>query len=220
LPNYYELLGVRPDATTAEIRSAYLRLARDRHPDRYTDPAQKAQAQESFKEITTAFNTLSNDKSRREYDNERARPKASTPEELASEAYGQGMEKYKTRDYQAALELFRAAVHHQPNRAEYQLALGRTLAMYPQSGHEAVTMLERAANLEPRNVIIQVELARILNSQGLRIRAQRAAETALRLAPHDENVARALAGIGLRPDKKEAAAARSSGILDRLRGKS
>jgi curved DNA-binding protein CbpA len=219
VPDYYELLGVRPDATTAEIRSAYLRLARDRHPDRYTDAVEKARAQESFKEITTAFNTLSNERSRREYDRDRARPKASTPEELAQEAFVQGMERWKARDYQAAIELFRAAVHHMPHRAEYQVALGRALATNPQLGHEAVTVLEKAASLEPRNALIQAELARILHRQGLRIRAQRAAESALRLAPRDSDVARVLAGLGLLPEK-DGATSRSTGLLDRLRDKS
>ncbi|MBN2370185.1 MAG: DnaJ domain-containing protein [Vicinamibacteria bacterium] len=220
MPDYYQLLGVRPDASPAEIRSAYLRLARDRHPDRHTDPAEKAHAEESFREITTAFNTLSNERSRREYDDELARPKATTPEELAQEAYLQGIERLKAQDHQEALGFFRAAVHHLPERAEYQVALGRVLAMNPSLGHEAVTVFEKAATLEPQNAQIYVELARILHNQGLRIRARRAVEAALRLAPHDPDVARILAGLGMRPDKGGAAAPRGSGLLDRLRGKS
>ena len=60
--------GVARNATAADIRKAYVRLARERHPDRFTDPAEKKQAEEAFTELTAAFNALSNERSRREYD--------------------------------------------------------------------------------------------------------------------------------------------------------
>ena len=44
--NYYEILGVTPDSSNAEIKSAYRRLARKYHPDVNPDTA------ELFKDIT------------------------------------------------------------------------------------------------------------------------------------------------------------------------
>ena len=76
MSDYYELLGVPPSAAVAEIRRAYARLAKERHPDRYTDPAEKERAQSFFKDLTTAFNTLANDKNRRDYDASLDRPRA------------------------------------------------------------------------------------------------------------------------------------------------
>ncbi|HSD67086.1 MAG TPA: J domain-containing protein, partial [Vicinamibacteria bacterium] len=49
------MLGVAPSASTAEIRQAYARLAREKHPDRFTDPAEKDRAQKLFQDITHAF---------------------------------------------------------------------------------------------------------------------------------------------------------------------
>ena len=66
--DYYEILGVQRDAPVAAIRTAYLRLARERHPDRFSEPEAKRQAEEAFKTITTAFNTLTNERNRQEYD--------------------------------------------------------------------------------------------------------------------------------------------------------
>ncbi len=45
MADYYELLGLKPGAAAAEVRSAYLRLARERHPDRFTDPLQRREAE-------------------------------------------------------------------------------------------------------------------------------------------------------------------------------
>ena len=66
-------------ATASEVRSAYAKLARERHPDRFADPVEKAKAEEFFKDLTTAFNTLANDKSRREYDASLDRPQVAPP---------------------------------------------------------------------------------------------------------------------------------------------
>ena len=63
--DYYKILGVKPDASEKEIKSAFRRLARKYHPDvNPNDP----QAEERFKEINEAYEVLSDPEKRRKYD--------------------------------------------------------------------------------------------------------------------------------------------------------
>lgn len=63
--DYYAVLGVAKDATSKEITKAYRKLARENHPD--AKPGDAA-AEERFKEISTAYDVLSDDAKRQEYD--------------------------------------------------------------------------------------------------------------------------------------------------------
>ena len=62
--DYYAILGVRREAAAEEIKKAYRRLARELHPDVNPD----AETQERFKEVTAAYEVLSDPKKRQVYD--------------------------------------------------------------------------------------------------------------------------------------------------------
>ncbi|WP_055602965.1 molecular chaperone DnaJ [Streptomyces aureus] len=67
--DYYKVLGVPKDATEAEIKKAYRKLARENHPDANKNDAK---AEERFKEISEANDILGDPKKRKEYDEARA----------------------------------------------------------------------------------------------------------------------------------------------------
>jgi molecular chaperone DnaJ len=72
----YETLGVKKNASAAELKKAYRKLARENHPD--ANPGDAA-AEERFKEIQAAYDVLSDPEKRKQYDafgsaNGRGRP--------------------------------------------------------------------------------------------------------------------------------------------------
>lgn len=67
--DFYQILGVAKDASDAEIKKTYRKLARQYHPD--SNPGD-ARAEAKFKEISEAFSVLSDAEQRKEYDAVRA----------------------------------------------------------------------------------------------------------------------------------------------------
>src|SRR5246127_5501985 len=61
----YEVLGVKPDASAEEIRKVYRKLAKQFHPD--LNPGKPA-AEERFKEVSAAYDLLSDPDKRARYD--------------------------------------------------------------------------------------------------------------------------------------------------------
>ena len=62
--DYYDVLGVTPDAGPDELQQAFRRLARQNHPDVNKDPG----AEERFKEVNEAYQALSDPELRKRYD--------------------------------------------------------------------------------------------------------------------------------------------------------
>ncbi|MEO6589140.1 MAG: J domain-containing protein [Pyrinomonadaceae bacterium] len=63
--NYYKVLKISPNATTAEIKSAYRRLARKKHPDVNKNSEESAR---EFSQIAKAYKILSDSQERSSYD--------------------------------------------------------------------------------------------------------------------------------------------------------
>ena len=64
--DYYDVLGVSKSASKDELKKSYRKLAMKYHPDRNPDDSE---ASEKFKELSEAYEILSDDQKRQAYDN-------------------------------------------------------------------------------------------------------------------------------------------------------
>ncbi len=63
--DYYEILGVPRDASVGDIKKAYRKLSKELHPDKNKDDKE---AEQKFQEVNEAYEVLSDDKKRKQYD--------------------------------------------------------------------------------------------------------------------------------------------------------
>ncbi|XP_044536193.1 dnaJ homolog subfamily C member 4 [Gracilinanus agilis] len=86
--NYYELLGIRPDASMQEVKRAFFAKSKELHPDR--DPKNPA-LHNRFVELNEAYRVLSKDCSRRAYDSQLSlRGSMRRPSQQAPNSQNQG----------------------------------------------------------------------------------------------------------------------------------
>ena len=149
MKNPYEILGVSPNATDDEVKSAYRNLARQYHPDNYTDNPLSDLAQEKMKEINEAYDTIvrerqnnggyssrsSNYADIRHLINQRRYTQAEellngipSSSRTAEWYYLKGIVLYQRGWLEEADAHFRQAASMDPSNAEYQAALNRSSA--------------------------------------------------------------------------------------------
>jgi len=145
--DHYAVLDLSPLASREQIREAYYLLARRLHPDRFRSGALadlRPAVEVFFTRVTAAYNTLYDPLSRRDYDDQRSADAAAP----ASVTSAQGAETLARQNHARARDLVRR---------------GRLA--------EAVTCLENAVKLCPRQATYLIELGR-LTADNPRLRAE------------------------------------------------
>jgi DnaJ-class molecular chaperone len=83
LKNYYEVLGLTANATLAEIKTTYRKMASQYHPDKNSDNDAPAK----FRQVQEAYETLSDIDKKKTYDENRRRSLLDNPIETAHEIW-------------------------------------------------------------------------------------------------------------------------------------
>ncbi|HPC83908.1 MAG TPA: DnaJ domain-containing protein [Thermoanaerobaculaceae bacterium] len=185
----YDVLGVTPGASTEQIRAAFRKLARERHPDRFQGSA-RAAAERAFQEITEAYNVLSDPGQRSRYDRQLESSHKETltdPKEIAKALLGRALSSMKAGQHALADEAFIQAIAHDPQSARAHHLYGMFLAQQPTRLDEALRHLDQAAKIDPNNPKILLDASRLFARANMNQRALRLAQAAARLVPDDDS---------------------------------
>ncbi len=160
MENHYTILGVTSTATMAEIKNAYMKLARQYHPDKFTDEQEKQKANEHFARITAAYRILSDEKLRAEYDKsleKGTKPQDQIQETQAKNAFNRALEFLKHKDPWRAVNLLRIACRYDPQPL-YLSYLGLALVYTRQYQREGFERLQEAAKRLMFNPVVYVNM--------------------------------------------------------------
>ncbi len=163
--NYYELLGIKPDADRGALRKAYFTAAKRYHPDainRLGLHEIRTEAEEVFARIAEANGTLSNDGKRKNYDSLLSGDTKDIDAGVLAQAetfYRKGEILIKMGDFRGALELLQNAVQLYPEESVYQCDLGWAyFKKNPPDAELALQHLREALSLNPNNSVAQVRI--------------------------------------------------------------
>lgn len=159
--SFYDILGVKQDATPEQIRAAYRKLARKNHPD--VNPGDK-DAEARFKDISAAYEVLSDAKRRAAYD------------EFGEESLQGGFDPAKAREYARWKDTRqrRASTFEQDGPIEFDFSELFGRARGPRRGPD----LQAVAEMELRQALAGSEVALDIPGQGVvRVRIPPGADT-------------------------------------------
>jgi curved DNA-binding protein CbpA len=185
--SYYEILGVEPIASQDKIKSAFRRLARERHPDRFKGAA-RAQAEKDFQGITEAYNVLNDPTQRARYDQTLSRKTSQqllNPREMARALLAKAMGLAKSGQAAEANEYFAQAIAHDSENAKAHHLYGVYLSKQVGGLEEGLRHLDQAVRLEPNDVKILLDASKAFARARMFARATRFAQQAAQLAPGD-----------------------------------
>ncbi len=207
--NYYKALQVTQDASLDDIKKSYFRLARKFHPDLFGRdlPSEITQKIDNvFDQITKAYQTLTDETKRSEYDDQLKTPPAEDKRRnLTKEAetrFRQGKFLFNQARYDEALVFLEQAVRLSKDRASYFLLLAMTQEKLYAYRKEAEKNYLRAIKLEPWNAESYAGLGLLYKREGLHIKARKQFEKALQIDPDHRIAKKELRGVVKTAERK------------------
>jgi len=187
---YYDLLGVKSNATHAEIQKAYIEKVKVYHPDKHRmirDASLREKLTKVIAMMNEAYSTLNNEKKRREYDRyfflKAGRDVTTSKAKTAKTYFIRGVDEYRRGNFWGAADLFQKATRIEPEKARHWAHLSLSLSRIPRRAKDAESAILKAIEIEPYNVEYYIHLARFYLNMGLRKRARTQFKKALKIDP-------------------------------------
>ncbi len=206
--DYYQALEVSKEATSGEVKKAYFAAARKYHPDLFSRDLPydiKEKIDDVFDYITQAYQTLSNERNRKEYDRKKDKEPLADKNDLRKKGevqFRKGKTLYDQSRFKEALSFLEEAVRLDPNKANYFLLLALTQSKIEMYQRQAEKNFVKAIEISPWNAESYVGLGIMYRKAGLRIKAEKQFRKALTIDPDHRTARRQLAEMGGKPKKK------------------
>jgi curved DNA-binding protein CbpA len=219
--SHYQVLGQTREADAASIKSSYITLAKEYHPDRFFRPGLEDLLEAVttiFMHVNAAYTTLQDPAARAEYDREVLRLSSPRGGEgqtaddarLSEEQFAKGLALFDAGDAWSAIEALRWAVKLAPQSPRNHAALGAALLQTRKRLHEAEQHFKAAIALDGGNAQYYVQLGQVYRIGRLFGKAREQFEMALRLEPKHPVASQEIGELGGPPAEKR--------LLGRLRG--
>jgi curved DNA-binding protein CbpA len=188
--NHYEVLGIEPKATPAQIKQAYYRLSKAYHPEGPLGECSKElkhNLEELFHRITEAYMTLASGEERKKYDRSLAKRQSAelsqtsaTKRRRSNQYVQQGVLELENGNLEAAAASFELAVRARPEKWKYHTLLAYTLSKLPNRERDAEAHYRKAIAIEPSRAENYIGLGRLYQRAGQVTEALRSFEDALK----------------------------------------
>jgi curved DNA-binding protein CbpA len=173
---YYQLLGVKSNSSRSELKRHFYQLARRFHPDHHMDRPEWTPRLVSLMEgLTTAYETLSDEGTKKEYDSLLAHASKADPSEARKQTQGyldKAHECMAEKNFAGCILWLHRAIESEPNSSSHRTMLGRCLSAIPEYRREAVEQFEIAIDLDPRNLTAHLQYGELLEHLKLPGRAR------------------------------------------------
>jgi curved DNA-binding protein CbpA len=173
---YYQLLGIKANASRSEVKRQFYQLARRFHPDHHMDRPEWTPRLVSLMEgLTTAYETLSDEEAKRDYDALLARESKADASETKKQTQGylhKANECMAEKNFAGCILWLHRVIESEPNSSSHRAMLGRCLSAIPEYRREAVEQFEIAIDLDPSNLTAHLHYGELLEHLRLPGRAR------------------------------------------------
>lgn len=190
--DYYEVFNLKNNATFNEIKEVYYQHAKKFHPDRLgetSNPELREKANFVFARINKAFEVLSNEEKRREYDMkgykeiQAAEKSSENLVEKANLYYRKAKTLYSQQRFRETASLMEEAIRNDANKAPYYLLLGLAQSNIPNLRRVAEKSFQRVIEMEPWNPEPYAALGLLFQYEKMDKRAENFFRKALAIDP-------------------------------------
>jgi tetratricopeptide (TPR) repeat protein len=230
---HYQILGIERDATEAQVKEAYFRMAKRFHPDVHHDEALqdlRDKLEAVFIRLGEAYEVLRNPRVRMSYERQlgpvpgRADAAAETPavkedpkalERQAEEAIRRAARSVSEEKYWEAIQLLETSVGRVEGKTKQtgRVLLARAYAKNPNWVKQGEELLLTVIREDPQNVDAHFHLAAIYRAGSLKSRAQATLRRVLELEPEHEEARLQLEALGVENPQPASA---EPGLLKKL----